>query len=278
MKMIMRKIYSHRTIDGDDKQKMIDLRSSEPLLVSNYKQLVELVAKISYNNRDFNIYFRGQDREYLWPKNKRTMILPTIYRDLGIGKEVHSNFMSRMKLLEKAEKELIKMLSSHQGQHDETFQEFKEIRWAILQHYRVCDTPLIDLTTSLRAACSFVLNNNRKDGILYILGLPNINGSISFYVEENLSILKLISICPPFALRPHFQDGYLACNFPIDTSCFHMRFNDFSRRLLAKFKLNNVRGKFWNKDFRYIPENALYPNDNDEVYRICENIKALLSV
>jgi hypothetical protein len=183
-----------------------------------------------------------------------------------------------MKILEKAEKILFKELSPHQGQHDETFQEFKEIRWAILQHYDVCETPLIDLTTSLRAACSFALYNNKKDGILYILGLPNINGSISFYVEEKLSILKLISICPPFALRPHFQDGYLACNFPIYTSCDHMRFNDFSRRLLAKFKLNNNNGKFWNKDFRYIPENALYPNDNDEVYKICKKIKASISV
>lgn len=270
MESIRHRIYSHITIDRGEKQKLDDVRASKPLVVSSYKKLVKQVAEISYYNRKYNVYFRGQDKEYL-NRRKMTVIRPTFYRDY----ESNNNINEQLEKLKRADKILVKKLSS-KGQHDETFKQFEEIRWAILQHYGVCKTPLIDLTTSLRAACSFALNNNRESGILYVLGLPNINGSISFYVEEQLSILKLLCICPPLALRPHFQDGYLACTFPFDRKSVHMRYLDFSRRLLAKFKLVNTSGKFWSKEFMCIPQNALYPNDEDEVYQICEDIKTSL--
>jgi hypothetical protein len=109
-----------------------------------------------------------------------------------------------------------------------------------------------------------------------VFGLPHINGSISFYVEEELMILKLLAICPPKALRPHFQDGYLAGTFPVATTSNldneeTIQEFDFGRRLIAKFKI--PKDNFWDKDFTEIPENALFPK-NDEMVRICNRIES----
>jgi len=63
--------------------------------------------------------------------------------------------------------------------------------WAILQHYGVCDTPLVDLTHSLRVAASFAhleflkaksKNKRRKYGYVMALAMPYPVGSISYSV------------------------------------------------------------------------------------------------
>jgi hypothetical protein len=80
--------------------------------------------------------------------------------------------------------------------------------WAILQHYEVCDTPLLDVTNSLRVAASFATNNPAAEGpVLYVLGVPSLSGSITASSEQGLQIIRLSSICPPEARRPYFQEG-----------------------------------------------------------------------
>jgi hypothetical protein len=92
--------------------------------------------------------------------------------------------------------------------------KFPELQWSILQHYEVCDTPLLDLKQSLRVAASFALNWTSSEGYIFVFALPYPNGTISYFSEEELVIVRLLSVCPSEALRPHFQEGYLVGTFP----------------------------------------------------------------
>ena len=65
------------------------------------------------------------------------------------------------------------------------------IQWSILQHYEVCPTPLLDLTHSLRVACSFAfLNSEDADPLVFVFGLPYITNRVSINSEQDL-----ISLC-----------------------------------------------------------------------------------
>ena len=150
--------------------------------------------------------------------------------------------------------------------------KFPEIRWAIIQHYEICETPLVDLTSSLRVACSFALNKSQEGGYVFVLGFPAINGSIPYSVEEELLIVRLSSICPTDAQRPYYQEGYLVGTFPTQIQVLDGKKSNFdvARRLIAKYKIPNEG--FGDKDFSNIPHGALFPS-NDKLELICYDIK-----
>ena len=76
----------------------------------------------------------------------------------------------------------------------EKLEKFDELKWALIQHYQQTFTPFLDLTQSTRVAASFALLDNREEyGYVYVFGLPNVNGSISYYVEEEIVLVKLQS-------------------------------------------------------------------------------------
>ena len=151
----------------------------------------------------------------------------------------------------------------------------KYIRWSILQHYEVCSTPFLDFSQSVRVACSFAqINNDSEYGFVYIFGLPYITNRISINSEHDIVNVRLLSICPPDALRPYFQDGYLAATEDITTEYDSKTELDFKNRLIAKFLIPNSYN-FWGKDFSKIPCSVLYPK-GDKVGKLCEEIKEQL--
>ena len=141
----------------------------------------------------------------------------------------------------------------------------KILRWSILQHYEVCETPLLDVTQSLRIAASFASDeNDSEEAFLYVLGVPNISGAISASAEAGIQIVRLSSVCPPVAMRPHFQEGYLLGEYPEIVSydqkqLYGLPEIDFGKRLIAKFRFNHQA--FWTKSgqFQAIGKRALYP-------------------
>ena len=263
---IIGSVFSQNSLKTQKKEANKYVRSSKPLLVLKFRELVTIIARIAYRNRGYDLFYRGQDQEYFNASNEAT-ILPSIYRK----GQVDWGSFDKLEYFVNAlhEKEF-------RFEHDETFNQFNEVKWAILQHYKVCDTPLLDLTRSLRVACSFALENTDQTGVLYVFGLPLINGSISFYVDEELIILKLLGICPPEATWPQFQEGFLAGTFPpiitkvSSSRGYDVSRLDFSRRLIAKFELQ--KNTFWDEDFTYVPHNALFPK-GDQVESICNKIK-----
>jgi hypothetical protein len=157
---------------------------------------------------------------------------------------------------------------------------YRLLRWAILQHYEVCATPLLDVTHSLRVAASFATNcSSGVEPVIYILAVPAVSGSVSASSEQGIQTIRLSSICPPEARRPYFQEGYLLAEYPdliaIDEKQDYRPYEiDFGRRLLAKFRLSP--SGFWSKDYPPIPDVALYPDERDPLVEFTRKIKTHL--
>jgi hypothetical protein len=101
-----------------------------------------------------------------------------------------------------------------------------------------------------------------------VLGVPNLSGAITASAEAGLQIVRLSSVCPPSAVRPHIQEGYLLGQYPEikglqeKETFFHYEM-DFGLRLVAKFCFEP--GSFWkSKDFPRVAKTALYPSKEDD--------------
>lgn len=267
MLYVRNKLYSHLSLESGIKYYNRDIRKSECKFVKSFKELVEAMAKISYNNPDHTLFYRGQDADYQ-DEYQNSSLYPRIYRTIHNKSLLRKISDKRFNDLEKAGQLLVEKLVEADTRK---MKKFKELKWAILQHYEVCRTPLLDVTNSLRVACSFAdLNNSNEKGYVFVFGVPHINGSITYSSEEELLNIRLQSICPPIALRPYYQDGYLLGTFPHQEK--KKSSLNFAKRLIAKFEFS--RKHFWDKDFTPIPKRALYPDQNDKVFNICQSIKS----
>jgi FRG domain-containing protein len=244
-----------------------NVASEKGYFVKSYRELVEQVAKLSYLNKDYLLFFRGQANDY---KNKagKSTFYPTIYRsDYLTQQELDYRFDK----LYSASKILAELFKKHKVEGQNELRRKKYIQWSILQHYEVTETPLIDITQSIRVACSFAqLNNDQKTAYIYIFGLPYYTNRISINSEQDLINIRLLSITPPKALRPYFQEGFLVGTDDITNEYERKEELDLNNRLIAKFEIPNS-DSFWGKSFDRIPKNALYPR-NDQIETICRDI------
>jgi len=250
--------------------KSSEIATKPAIPISSYIELVKKVATLSFENKDYLLFYRGQKINYV-NRAGNSSFYPSIYRtnNENLTKELLD---IKFKQLEQASKLLIKKLESHKD-IDGSLKELKNrkyIRWSILQHYEVCDTPLLDLTQSIRVACSFALLNNSSNGFFYVFALPYVTNRISINSEHDIVNIRLINICPPLAFRPYFQEGYLVGTDDITIDYNDRTDLDFKHRLVAKFELINNDNKFWgNQDSL---EQYLKPKD-DEFENICQYIR-----
>lgn len=243
-------------------------------IVKSYKELLFKIASLNFYNEKFQLLFRGQRKDYsINDKVSKSNLYPSILRtqnkEVGIKrrKEIINNFEK----LKKAQKLLEQEFGRNYWGNSHILQ------WAIIQHYGICSTPLLDVTDSIQIAISFAVED-ADEGYLYILGVPHRTGAISISIESKTQIIDLTQICPPQALRPHFQSGLLIGDYPDfdEIEKTHgkqgMIGNNFSCRLLTKFHLQNCRN--WkNEGFNVTPNDILFPNDDDEFYKRIEKIK-----
>jgi hypothetical protein len=256
------------TPELEKKLKGKTISESQALLVQSYRKLVEHTAQLSYLNKDHLLFYRGQHEDYLNKVGKST-IYPTIYRGDYVR---HEEINYRFDLLYGASKILIEEFKYDNIDGTPELSRKRYIQWSILQHYGVCRTPLLDLTQSLRVACSFgQLSNQNKYAYVFVFGLPYITNRISIHSEHDIVNIRLLSICPPKALRPYFQEGFLAGTEDITNEFDNKSELDFNNRLIAKFKIPNNEN-FWKSSFSAIPRDALYP-EGDKVKDICDKIK-----
>jgi hypothetical protein len=262
-----------RRIEGQITKGISEFIGQEPVAkaaaypVSTYRELVEQVAELSYLNKDYLLFFRGQGVDYRNRTGSSTFY-PTIYRgDYVPQREVNNRF----RLLEHAARKLREIFESEKIQGYEELLWKKYIQWSILQHYEVCDTPLLDLTHSLRVACSFAQLGSKDDyGYVYAFGLPYVTNRVSHNSEHDIVNIRLLSICPPEALRPYFQEGYLAGTEDITNEYDSKDKLDFRNRLVAKFQIPR-QAKFWGKGSYRIPASVLYPR-SDRIEDLCKQI------
>lgn len=262
----MRKIRGILTKELNEYTDIDSMSSSDGYYITSYRDLVEQVAKLSYLNKDYLLFYRGQVRDYR-NKAQKSSFYPSIYREYLVQQEIDYRF----DLLTTASKMLVDFFKIKKIEGRNELARKKYVQWSILQHYEVVDTPLIDVTQSLRVACSFALHKNEtKYAYIYVFGLPFITNRISVNSEHDLVNIRLLSIAPPDALRPYFQEGFLIGTDDITTTYDNKSELDLNNRLIAKFKIPNS-DSFWGTDFKIIPSDALYPS-GDEIEKICKEI------
>lgn len=251
------------------KNRITSIVRGNAIEICSFYDLIMEIAELSYRNPDVMLFYRGQNNNYT--KNNIATLYPTIYRATD-----KSTINFDFKVLNESSVKLIAALKADERIDSEELKEIRKIKllqYSILQHYEVCKTPLLDLTQSIKVACSFaILNNEKNIGYIYVLGLPYINGRISVDSEEYITNIRLLSISSSAAKRPFFQEGYLVqTEFASDIeNNIKMDELDFNRRLLAIYKFKNNK-QFWG-DESPISETALYPND-DIMKEICNRIR-----
>jgi len=243
------------------------VRAGKGHLVSSFLELAQKVAELQFRNRDYVFLFRGQRHDH---KNRQgnTSLRPTLLRE--------ASTKERFEILRSAEDLLVK---EYRLTGRDRLARHQALRWSILQHYKVCDTPLLDVTQSLRIAASFASENAISEAYVYALGVPNISGAITASAEAGIEVIRLSSVCPPEAVKPHIQEGYLLSEYPELSGASQKRHYenyelDFALRLIAKFRF--MPGPFWeaNSAFPIVPRSALYPAGRyDPLLEICESIK-----
>lgn len=241
------------------------VRSDPGHLVSSYLELATKIAELQFRNREHVLMFRGQSGDYL-NRNGNTTLKPSLFRSVGGGVMPPGGDVldERFRLLTNAERELVHRYQSAELLGGAQLARRRILRWSIIQHYEVCPTPLLDVTHSLRIAASFASQGESEEAFLFVLAVPNVSGAITASAEAGLQIVRLASVCPPTAVRPHVQEGYLLGEYPemgdYDQKQLYEAYEiDFGRRLLAKFRF--CPATFWrSRGFPRVGKRALYPS------------------
>jgi len=245
---------------GTDWVEVDRLRASTGYPVRRFRHLVELVAELGYRNFQYNLLFRGQGGDW-GDRYGKTTVYSTIFRpprgSQTLPRDVREERFQRLNTLVELLRERREDFPWRRRLH-----LYDESHFSVLQHYEICPTPMIDVTHSLRVASSFALDGaNRSRAWLLVFGLPHPTGSISHFVDDQMTLVKLQNMCPPEALRPHFQEGWLVARLP--WSRRRETRDNLANRLIGKYLLDNGDGGFWDDHFEPIPSDALFPSRDE---------------
>lgn len=258
------------------------VRKASAPLVRDYMDLATKVAELQYQNRDYVLLFRGQDGDFRNGSGYTSLKSTMMRASKPTRVPTATTLEARFNRLRAAEAELVKEYDRQKLVGRDRLRRQQILRWSILQHYQVCPAPLLDVTHSLRIAASFASENASGDAYVFVLGVPHISGAITASAEAGLQIVRLSSVCPPTALRPHIQEGYLLGEYPdlssVDQKAHYSHAEmDFGRRLIAKFRFRP--SSFWEKSgyFPRVPHEALYPRSaKDPLKRLAETVASAI--
>jgi hypothetical protein len=268
--------------DGINASTCQAVRKKEACHVENFMDLARKISELQFRNREFFFMFRGQHGDYR-DRTGHTSLKSSLLRTGDASRAAAENIMARrFETLVVAEQALIVEYRRRALLGRERLERQRILRWAILQHYEICPTPLLDVTQSLRVAASFASNNAGQTAYLMVLGIPRVSGAVTASAEAGLQVVCLASVCPPTAVRPHIQEGYLLGEYPDIANVeqkllYSMGEMDFGRRLIAKFSFEPER--FWDEhgSFPRIDENALYPGPaQDPMCGLAQAVKAAI--
>jgi hypothetical protein len=246
-----------------------DVGAANAYPVTSFQDLIQHVARLAVLNKDCVFYYRGQNRDY-GKGNGSSSLYPTIYR----GAQVHrQDILNRFALLDQASSALYQAVVRHKLEgHDEVRKRL--VQWSLLQHYEVCATPLLDLTSSLRMACNFaLLNPNPPEPTVYVCGLPYTTGRISVNSEHDTVNVRLLGICPPAALRPLLQEGHVVGTYEVTADYANKSELDFCGRLIAKFSL--PMSTTFRRELAGFDKEELFPS-TDPLLSITEEVRSSL--
>ena len=234
------------------------IRSGAGHQVSSYFELAKKVAELQFLNRDHVLLFRGQRSDHRTTKGNSALHASLFRLD---GKQLpRQNSNCAFPETQVSGGRVNATYGAEKFLGAERLRRQRILRWSILRHYEVCRTPLLDVTHSLRIAASFAsFRNDTHEAYIFIFGVPNVSGAISASAEAGLQIVRLSSACPPEAVRPHLQEGYLLGEYP-EIADYDQKTNyqyyetDFGRRLVAKFKFDPQT--FWKAKTSVRPQSS----------------------
>lgn len=255
-----------------------EVRAGDGHPVSSYFELAKKIAELQFYNQEHVLFFRGQSRDF---KNSahNTTLKPSILRSDSTSPLSPPNpeeLRSRFEKLKHYERRLVQLLEFNEMLGRQRVTRHRILRWSILQHYEKCGTPLLDVSQSIRIAASFASMGRGPTAFVYVLAVPNVSGVISASAEAGLQTVKLAGICPPNAVRPYIQEGYLLGEYPempdFDQKQHYRHYEiDFGRRLIAKFRLD--LHSFWaDIAFPKVARGALYPNSRDPLFKLLKEL------
>lgn len=259
------------------------IRKNAAHRVRNFMDLANKVAELQFRNRDFFLMFRGQHGDFR-NRTGHTSVKASLMRAADAAATVSKGvIVRRFSKLVAAEKALVVEYRRLALLGCERLERQRILRWAILQHYEICETPLLDVTQSLRIAASFASLNAGQRAYLMVLGIPRVSGAVTASAEAGLQVVCLASACPPTAVRPHIQEAYLLGEYPDVSSAEQKLFYshaemDFGRRLIAKFSFEPEG--FWEAggNFPRVGADALYPGPSqDPVCALVEAVKSAIA-
>jgi hypothetical protein len=251
--------------------------------VRRFMELATKVAELQFRNRDFVLMFRGQPGDYR-NRSGYTSLKSTLMRAPESARvPTEGAIQQRFSQLVAAEQSLVIEYNRRELLGRERLARQRILRWSILQHYEICRTPLLDVTQSLRIAASFASLNAVREAYVFVLGIPHVSGAITASAEAGLQIVRLASVCPPTAVRPHIQEGYLLGEYPDFSSAeqkllYSHAEMDFARRLIAKFVFEPI--SFWEKSGKFprVGESALYPRASQDPMRdLADAVKSAIA-
>lgn len=250
-----------------------DWVENDVLDVTSYRDLFRVVAFLNVMNKRHQLVFRGQSCD-LEPT-------PTLLRGewtsprngtFGVAADRAYYAAALDTACDRATRVLLdKGLPRHRP--FETYGSNPERRvapWAVVQHYELWPTPLVDLTTSLRVAATFALGvpDHHGSGYVYVFAMRGVVSDVMRISKQSrFAAVRLSAVCPPTTERPHLQEGLLAGDpsFGLHAEVATSR-SSLLDRLVAKFRLvdrrPNNRSAFWDRDFPRHSSRSLLPHDD----------------
>jgi len=241
------------------------IRDGEPWRVRDWKELRSAVSFLTLMNKRDVLYFRGQGSHH-------TECLPVLFRsEWKLNKTWYpltaDNRYDYFSEIQNLRADVLRVAKSIGTPREYVLEFVPAASAAILQHYELWPTPYVDVTRSLLTALAFARGaGDRSTAVLYVFALPDLRGSITSDMDQQLSLSRLEAVCPPDAVRPHHQDAYLVGRFPeppfgtrpasqdwVDWQ----KKSDLMRRLVARFELELTDGNLANAP--QIPMEFLIP-------------------
>lgn len=226
--------------------------------VNSYTELVEAIADLTYVFHDRYLVYRGQIADHRTRGGLNSILRPTLFRLSG-----PRNRLDQLKELENLERMLRDMLPDYVDRIG-TILKYREAIWALVQHYGLMPTPLLDVTRSVHVAATFATENPESGGdrFVYVLATAYPNDQISVSTRFSTMLITLQPFLPAEARRHLFQEALLLGRWPMNLRT-DSRMHDFSNLLLGKYRIpEEGLGAFWDAPHSAISMEALVPNED----------------
>jgi hypothetical protein len=234
--------------------------------VDSYPQLVAVAAFLSVMNKTMVLLFRGQRGN--WEPTpalfRREWTPPS--KELGavVLEDDRAHYLALLAKVGDLIYPILKRRGLPRWRH---LKKRPPARWAVIQHYELWPTPLLDFTTSLRVAASFAFgcDSRRREGFLFIVGVDSISSDLMTHCGPELAV-RLNSVCPPSAVRPHLQDGVLVGRYSAGEEVSLEPTSPLAGAIpIATVQLRNEYGTFWgNPDFPIHSSESLLPSEDHD--------------